>query len=189
MHDFNGARDYLRRHAVHDLMERCVQEIVLQRPADQASIHKCFSDTVRAVEERKATIAGVKTVFVIGLEKDLMKAVHDGVAGQGVTLMRVPKADSAASKTFASQAAQAASLNPVVAVGFPRTTTEAVLFESQYVCPKLVGDLEPSPGNDETPEFVESVNPVAEYYRALGKLVKVSAAPADVQKAVQGALQ
>ncbi len=169
MHDFNGAREYLRRHGVHELFERCVQELVLQRHAESAAINKSIKDVVSATMERKETTAGAHVVFVIGVASELEK--HLPATVSKVTLIG---ASNLKDKPSPSLVAQAAMLGPVAAVNFPRSVSDAIAFESTYFVPKNVILLDTAAGEDESQEFVERVNPVAEYYRATGKLVKVS---------------
>lgn len=176
MENFDGARDYLARHQVHEMWEACVAELVQHQPRGKQKITDAIVDVVLAAERRKSDPLK-RVVAVLGLpEVQFGPLVDETVsADSSCSIVKVGPTDSV--RAVAIQVAGAQS-DTVVLVGFPRNMTDAVTFESSacqfahcvtFVTNECLADPATEKQAATLENFLTQVNPITAYYDAVGK--------------------
>lgn len=178
MEDYGWAREYLRRHDIHGVWEACMAELVLHQHTDKDAITKCVVDVVEGAERRK-TDPAKDIIFCIGLpDTQLTDVVAEVVAGDPlIDHVQVGPNESAAA---VGVRCNGSNKETVVVTGFPRTIEDAIAFESRACVAKACVVFasqnalhDPaSEDKERLAQYWQHVNPVAAYYRAVGRLVE-----------------
>lgn len=184
LENFDWDRAYLARHNIHHVFEDCVEDLVIQRPQTKAAITSCIVSRIRAVRDAKQKPA--KRVFFCIGQQDiapfataLAAVAEDGVAS--ATEVIAVDAKSVDIAKLVTDVSGSVAKN-VFLVGFPLTITQAVNFEAAFGQAHQTLLFVTSTGYETDKDYLpvaagpvrtayfKDVNPVAQHYRAIGRL-------------------
>jgi hypothetical protein len=173
MEDIEWAREYLERHQIHELWEECVQELVLQQHKGKEEITACINACVIGAERRKLQPAKHVT-FAIGVAKTNYHEVVQAAAEKHGACTVIAATASMDAEEVGRQVSTAIE-DTVIVTDFPRTISDAIAFEANTFIAKatvafVFADSAENPASQEDrDDFIENVNPVASYYKAVGR--------------------
>eukprot|EP00672_Neobodo_designis_P022392 CAMPEP_0174850652 /NCGR_PEP_ID=MMETSP1114-20130205/20597_1 /TAXON_ID=312471 /ORGANISM="Neobodo designis, Strain CCAP 1951/1" /LENGTH=214 /DNA_ID=CAMNT_0016085125 /DNA_START=34 /DNA_END=678 /DNA_ORIENTATION=- len=198
MDDFDGARNYLGIHRVHEMWEACVADLVLHKYQGKQKITDAIVDVVESAD-RKRSDPSKQIIPVVGLPESGFEAIVEEVVadcGSNVaTHVKVSPHD-----TLRSVAIQIAGVRTdvVVVTGFPRTLVDAIHFEAStchfhscvaFANNDAIGEPTDAKAAQVQDKYLVAVNPVIAYFQAVdrGVLINVDdpkTNPASALKAV-----
>jgi hypothetical protein len=184
MDDFDGAREYLGIHRIHEMWESCVADLVLHKYQGKQKITDAIVDVVQSAD-RKRSDPSKLIIAVVGLPEFQHEAIVEEVAADcgsdGVTLVKAAPTDTL--RSIGIQIAGART-DVVVVTGFPRTLSDAVHFEAStchfHCCVAFTTNdvIADAPTGEKqkalVDRFLTEVNPVAAYFNAVERGVTIN---------------
>jgi hypothetical protein len=181
MEDFDGARDYLARHQIHEMWEACVAELVLHQHNGKQKITDTIVDVVQGAERRKSD--PVKNVVIaVGLPETQFVSVVEETVASGNRTKVIHAGPNATARTVGIQVA-GCQADTVVLLGFPRTLPDALTFEASvcqikqcisFVTNDLVAEPTSEKAKRDQDRYLTTVNPVSTYYEAVDRATIVN---------------
>jgi hypothetical protein len=181
MEDFDGARDYLARHQVHEMWEECVAALVQHKHTGKQKITDAIVEVVQAAEKRKSDPAR-SVVLAVGLPETQFAALVEATTAD-VPHCKVYKASPGDTAKAVGIQVAGAQADTVVLLGYPRTLTDAITFEASvchfkhcivFESNELIAEPTTASAKAAQERFLMEVNPIAAYYEALDACTRVN---------------
>lgn len=182
------SREYLQRHKIHQILEDCVEDLVVEQPQTNEGIVKTITQRLETIR-RRFDFPQQKVVLVLCDPFCLTKfreAIDVAASSCGASIVDAKGLSSEGVRDLLVAAA-----DKTFILNFPATVGEAIAFEGCFGKPhKVVLFEDPSflksvARTDPTfTAFAHGTNAVAELYSAKQQLVKVSDSSMDAAAGV-----